>query len=503
LAPRRIGKNVQAILLLGLLAVGVVAVVGNYYFDTYLPQHSDSDGDGWTDWDEIHTYHTDPHTPNPNAKYFVDRTGVMELLKRIVVLDADGKTDPQRKEFIDYLFNPNLHKLSVTQESQVRNRCIDQILKDGRVSIEEAAGLHLLSQYSGETQARYANFTENVFEYFHTLASLLAKDPSKKDFVDYAVLNKLRMEGDGLPGFALTALDKSFLLEPEKYSNDVFNADLKKLEPVRPDFAAELKKVQEYEQNVMGIPTGVKEAEAKEDIIYSFLKSKNPTVVNANVDEILKEGIPKERRVCTGLLTLDWHCVDNEPDIDNPLEHTTFDLIDFVEKTWKSSSISNNFQSYLWKNYYVARDIAGSSPRILAIYMRNNIHYFDDPEPRYQTAIQTFIRTGGTCGDHAMFGTDWLVNSGYEANVFSVHYYKEGVVTGHAVTLLKDSKTQPFFFLDNTKQPFGKRSFDKIDGIYGPFNSIYEAADSVSIPRPWIRYILFDINWNAIEQVIR
>ena len=62
--PRKaVGKGL--VFLVVLAAVAVPA--GHYFLSIWLPQHTDSDGDGWTDYDETHKYCTDPNTSNPNG----------------------------------------------------------------------------------------------------------------------------------------------------------------------------------------------------------------------------------------------------------------------------------------------------------------------------------------------------------------------------------------------------------------------------------------------------
>jgi hypothetical protein len=455
----------------------------------------DHDGDGWTNYQEIVLYYTDPYTPNPNARYFVDKGGTVELLKKIGVLDADGKTDLQRREFIDYLFSPNLSKLPSSQLVQVRSKCIDQILKDGRVSIEEAAGLHLLSQYSGKTQATYSDFTEDVVKYLYTLTS------QDRSFVDYAIQNKLRMEGSGLAGFALTDLDMKFLLEPDRYAREVLDADLRKLAAARPNLAAELKKLPDFEA------IGVREIEANEDIVCRILRSSKDEL---NVfDIMLREGIPEKRKYCTPLQALIWHYVDNEPSTNNPLADPKFSSKSFVESVWVNSFTSGNFRSDRWKDFQTVRDRVNSVD-LVDVFMRHNVRGTSVEGEIFQTAIMTFNRRDkngfmlGDCEDHAMFAADFLANNGYEAYVIGVHPYTDRGDGGHAVTLFKYPETQSFFLFDNLYRVIPESGYI-LQRMGGPFNSYEDAASHVHIDPlvPWKRYAVFDIFWNIVKNVTR
>lgn len=478
-------SKISAIIFLGL----VLVPVGYYYLDTYLPQHTDSDKDGWTDWDETRTYHTDPHTPNPNARYFVDKGGTVELLKRILVLDADGKTDPQRREFIDYLFSPNLSKLPSSQLAKVRTQCIDQILKDGKVTAEEASSLHLLSQYSPETQLRYTDIGEDVVKYLHTLT--LVKDRS---FVDYAIQNKLRMENG-----TLTDSDINFLLEPGKCARNVFEVDLRKLATLRPDIAAELRKIPDFET------VGVKQVEANEDIVYAILRSKNSSVVGGNLDRILSEGIRDKIKYDSALQALVWHFVDNEPYENNPLGSSNFDLSGFVESVWRKSSTSGNFGSDRWKNFDEVVDRL-NSVTLIDVFMKPNFQYDTNfPAGYLPSAVEVFNRRDRNgfifvnCRGNAMFGAYCLVKNGYEAYYFGVNPYgpydrpgKEG----HAVTLFKDPGTRLLYLFDN----LGGITWDghRYRRMGGPYRSYEDAASSIGGVQPWGEYHVIDMNGRIV-----
>jgi len=437
---------------------------------------------------------TDPSKPNPNVAYALRKGLLEDLAKKLKPLDADGKMDFNEQELTDYLVNTNLVKLSPEQVTAIRAQCVQEVLKDSMVSDKEAVGLHTLSLYPGETQTRYANFSENVFEYFSTLASLLAKDSSKKDLVDYYVLNKVRMEGDGLPGFRLTDLDMKFLLEPEKYAKNVFDADLKKLEPARPDLPPEIRKIPDYEK------IGIKEAETNEDVVNRVLRSNKDEL--KVYDVMLKEGIPAKRKFCSPLQTLVWYCEDNELVGRDPITVMASSdesiiksrMYDFIDSVWKKT-----YGTPRWKDFWTVV-YRLNSPELVALYMKNNIRYIEDPSGGwFKTAFETFRDGGGDCEDHGMFGALSLATNGYEAYVFGVFPYLDRGTGGHAVTLFKHPNTQLFYLFDNTM-------FSGIKGIFGPYDSINEVVSHVYIEpigAEWKRYIIWDINWNIIKQVIR
>jgi len=476
-----------------LLAVSIIILVlgggsaSYYYATTYLPQHSDSDGDGWTDWDELHVYHTDPYTPNPNAKYFVDKGGAVELVAKIAVVDKGKRiVDPQAKEFIDYLFNQNLTK-QLSGLASVRNRCIDQILKDGRVTVEEASALHLLSAYSPETQLRYSDFTEDIVKFLYTLTS--QKD---RGFVDYAIQNGLRMESG-----TLTDLDIKFLLEPEKYAQEVFDADLKRLSTIRPDVAEELRKLPEFDLKT----TGIKEVEANEDIVCRVLRSTRDEL--KVFDVILREGIPEKRKYCSPLQALVWYAEDNEfvgldpvaimfSKDESSMQSVTYR---FIDSFW-----SMTYKSQKWNDFQVVVDRL-NSPVLVALYMKHSIIYQGIPDA-FQSALETFRKKSGICGDHAMFGAYCLARNGYEAYILSVNPTMD---TGHSVTLFKHPREESFFVFDNTAQ-FPYRWAVGYYVMYGPFGSVVECVDFVAkkaFSGSWIRYTIWDTDWKIVRRVMR
>jgi len=467
---------------LTLLVVLIVAAVsvGYYYLTMWLPQHTDSDGEGWTDWEEMNKYHTDPKTPNPNAKHFVSKGGSVEDVLKIAVLDVkgnDGRVSSNNKGFMDYLFNENLGKLPAQQVAAVKSMCIQMVLKDSVVSDKEAVGLRILSQYTGEIQAKYASFSENVFEYFSTLARLLAKDPNKKDLADYVVLNRLRMKDDGVVSdYTLTALDRDFLLDPEKYARDVLNADLKRLEAARSDVAAELRKLPDY-GNI-----DIKLVEANEDIVYTGLLQ-TPTI-KTNLDKILNEGIPNKRKYDAALQALVWYFVDHNSDVNNPLESPGFDLRNFIQDVWRHMSISDDYQSDRWKDFDEVTDRL-NSPFLVAKYMDDQLIY-DAPKvvfdpSRTVTAKQTFAKKVGVCHDMANFAAYCLVRNGYEAHIlrggqkdWQKKEVQGSVITSrsHSVALYKEG---PSFFVIQGPLPENRPRQHTVR-MEGPFTTAEEAA---------------------------
>ena len=170
--------------------IGIIAIASagaHYYLNILFPRReeerlkkTDSDGDGISDWDEIHVYKTDPKKPDPVFKYAIDKGIPIDIAKKLIPLDEDGRMDENEKSLVDYLYNLPLLELQA--------KVVDTILADGKVSSDEAKALSYLSTYSGETNKDYINLglDEDVIKYLLFTSSL--KD---QDFAKYAIENKL------------------------------------------------------------------------------------------------------------------------------------------------------------------------------------------------------------------------------------------------------------------------------------------------------------------------
>lgn len=419
---------------------------------------------------------TDPSTPNPNVAYALEHGLSPDLAVKLKPLDADGKMDSTEQTFDDYLLNTNLGRLLPKDIELIGTHAIDQCLKDGRISDEEVTALSFLQQYSGQTQLRYSAFNGDVVRYFAFLPSL------KKEDADYAVNHMLRMKD-----LTFTSLDAQFLLDPKKYAADVIQADWGELAKTRPDVAAELRKLPDLNLKTVGI----KEAEANEDVVYSILLSKNPSVVANNLKAMLAEGIPDKRKVDTPLQALLWHYnyVDNDCDRSNPLEDRGFDVVRFVQYAWITSPISNNYQSEMWNSYDVARDRV-NSPGLVNLFINDYLTYdMSRIHVHPQGPHLTYALRRGVCRHAAYIGTDFLTYNGYDAKDVTI---LSAPGKGHSVTAVKlDSKIQ--IVVDFTGRP---------RQIEGPFETYTDVEQFIARRNGYVSIfkVYVDNNYQIMER---
>jgi predicted transglutaminase-like cysteine proteinase len=370
------------------------------------------------------------------------------------------------------------------------------ILKDGNVSDEEASALRYLSGFDHETQKSYIEFglSGDVSKYL-AINSLL----TDQIFAKWAVERKFLIQNH-----KLTDLKINCLKEPEKYGTEVLKSfidDIKSSETFS-DVGDELEKLPEVGEALD--KNDMSTNESIEDIVYSILLAKNPGLVRKNLDIMLNEGIPYKRKYCTPLQALEWHYVDNEPDKDNPLEKSDFNLRYFIENVWESSRVSNYYHSERWKNFDEVVDRLNSID-LVSIYMKSNIRYKSDIElygmENYNaSALETFMNKGGDCEDHAMFALYSLIKNGYyydnfesyntnAACILDVQWGKIGkpVALGHAVCLYKLDNL--FYYLDNC----GYKN--------GPFHTIEDTVNEIN--PSWKLYQFINENWRITKKVTR
>jgi predicted transglutaminase-like cysteine proteinase len=439
----------------------VVLIGAHYYFNVFLPKQeeerlkkTDSDGDGISDWDEVHVYKTDPKKPNPVFKYAIDKGIPIDIAKKLIPLDEDGRMDENEKSLVDYLYN--LSRLVLPEEAKAfQAKAVDKILADGKVSSDEAKALTYLSTYSGEINKDYINLglDGDVIKYLLFTSSL--KD---QDFAKYAVEIKLCIQDKNL-----TDLEMKYLSQLSDFHKNY--SELTKEITKLPD----LKVIDE------------KDLEAIDDILFLATNPKNKPAFEA----MLKEGIPDKRKYCTPLEALLWIAYDEEFDKDNPL--AKYSLEKLITKAWRYTYISKDFTSDRWKNFDEVVDRL-NSPDLVSIYMNYNIRYKTDMElygmkNYWASALETFKNKAGDCEDHALFATYCMVNAGHEAYILiSGELRTQRLTQSHAVGLYK--MNNQFWYLDNCGV---KR---------GPFITIKDAALNIcSLARfSFEGYELYDIN---------
>jgi len=143
------GKKVWVVLLVAVL------ISGCWVFTDYLPKHSDSDGDGLSDWDETYVHGTDPKNSdtdmdglrdglevangldplrkNPCVAYALSLDFSVENSLEMKVLDVDEVMSENEKKFIDYC---NFIVKSLIPEETRRYYLDEEILGYQRALIE-------------------------------------------------------------------------------------------------------------------------------------------------------------------------------------------------------------------------------------------------------------------------------------------------------------------------------------------------------------------------------
>jgi hypothetical protein len=208
---------------LGLTGIGLgLTAVGLYwYFNSYLPRKreeelkkTDTDADGISDWDEINIWYTNPNKKNPNLHYaaYVKKLP-MEIDRRIITLDGDGKVDgimtPDNQALMDYLgylydtkpevVSPEVSKLVAQQNpgykdaviNALAHKAVDDLVKTGKVPEGAVKALPYLSTFDGQTQRM--RIEHGLDEASLKQLSILSQHTDKQ-FAQYAVKQKLGIE---------------------------------------------------------------------------------------------------------------------------------------------------------------------------------------------------------------------------------------------------------------------------------------------------------------------
>jgi hypothetical protein len=236
-----------------------------------------------------------------------------------------------------------------------------------------------------------------------------------------------------------------------------------------------------------------KDNEAIEDIAYLAL---NPNYKPA-FESMINEGIKDKRKYCTPLEALLWIAYDKEFDRDNPLQD--YSLGKLMDDAWENTTASKNYTSEKWQDFDEVVDRL-NSPRLVSIYMINNIAYdYEEAASvphRFAPPRDTFLRRKGICNEQARFALYCLLNNGYDYDNFEA---KENAactlgididtLRGHDVCLFKEKSL--FYTIDN-------------GAIHGAFPSVEAAADSTAVRvniAPWNKYFLRDTDLRVTKVV--
>ena len=285
---------------------------------------------------------------------------------------------------------------------------------------------------------------------------------------------------------------------------DAFRSELAGAGEPYGELAEELGKLPDLKQSLFDEKM-VKAGEniACDALLYGDQKEKTETMIR----NILNEGIKGKRKYCSPLQAWLWYAKDEVSDEQsNPLLRFA-SVPGFIQHSWRNSSVSGNYTSDRWQDF---DEVVGrlNTINLIDVYMKDNIHFKEAP-PLTQvvpTALEAFTNKGGDCKYNSVFGTYCVLNSGGESYILGAFPHMDKSDGGHAVTsynlhLSKDPITQSVSIIPNP----GIMLFDNIKSrrrIKGPYKSIDEAANFV-IPQPWVRYYVWDVNWNIIMQKSR
>lgn len=275
---------------------------------------------------------------------------------------------------------------------------------------------------------------------------------------------------------------------PTPTVEEAFDYYISQIGDIDPELAQELQKLPDFEQ------VDVEDVEALEDILEL---AQNGSFFGESFDSVLAVGIKDERQYCSPLEALVWLCYDYENEFLNtqpweeeyqwagvPPAHRSWTWY-----AWVESSTSNNYQSERWQNFdeVVSRL---NAPKLFGLYMQDNLAYsytYGEPEG-VKSAEQVFNDKSGACYDIALFGGYCLKTNGYDTPQGLKVTFKRlylGYYTGHIVCIYQDPKDTLYYTID-----FGSKG----GWIFGPFESIEEAAEHSCWGQGLKNYSLHDIN---------
>lgn len=217
---------------------------------------------------------------------------------------------------------------------------------------------------------------------------------------------------------------------------------------------------------------------AGENVACDALLPSDQGTIQSRLRAILDEGIKDKRGYDSALQAAFWlrrggRVYNEKSDVYSEKSDPFLrfaSVSDLVWYSWENSPVSNSYTSERWQDFdeVVHRLI---SPELVGFYMRNkNNMEYEKVYGRFQTALETFERKKGACGEQSMFAAYCLAKNGWEANVLGVFpYLNEG--GGHAVTLFKYPGTKSVYFCDYLSS----------STIQGPYSSVHEAANFVNV----------------------
>ena len=379
-----------------------------------------------------------------NEKAFIDTLKKYpDKQSKLLVLVKDEKIDNYERAFLD-----NLQRYSDPYASKL----IKALVEDG-ISGEEVEALNYLSTLPQNTQEYFIDFglNDDVASWFVINSEL------NKEFANYVIENKLCIQDH-----KLTELEKKFLQEPNKYTQELFDFYIVKANKIYPKLSNELSRLPDFMQREL------KDIEALEDIIGLAVNSE----YWQEFSKILNEGIKKNGKYCTLLQALLWIAYDEELDKENPLKD--YSLEKLLGSAWENTVTSSNYKSERWKNFEEVIDRL-NAPKFIERYMQNNFSYSYTPGEAegIKSAERIFNDKKGACYDHALFAAYCLKKNGYD-KAWGVRVRFDQIVRGyfigHIGCVYQDPKDSLYYTFD-----FGIAGYT----IYGPFKSIKDAVEHI------------------------
>ena len=429
---------------------------------------------------------------NPVVDYAEQKGLESQVIEKLEHLGYDGILDRNEEALIDFLADidkavPSEDAHRADKIRDLRVKAVDEVLADG-LSDAEGESLGFLRSFSPKTQRIYVEFglDKGTIEYLLYVSTL-----PDAVFARWAAERKLCFQKR-----SLTDLDRTFLHEPSTHAKQVMQAYIEDAhkQVTYTDLAAEIQKIPEVKA---GIKSGsIEDLEAVEDLVYGAIQA-SPDGVRF-LQEALNEGVPAKRKYCAPLQALLWYAYDCELDVDQMFTITNYaagiSVFDLVELAWTKTTASDGYRSHRWKRFDDVVDRL-SSPRLLFLYMSKNFTYFTTEPWRDFSPKEVFERRSGDCWTTSAFAMHVLTENGYEAYILGVDW-AEGYTWGHKACMYREEGS--WYFLDNFA----------IQGIFGPFTSIEEAASMLHqncrsahvTPYPGDKYKIHV--WNSRKELI-
>jgi len=155
----------------------------------------------------------------------------------------------------------------------------------------------------------------------------------------------------------------------------------------------------------------------------------------ANLDLLLKVGLPEYRRYCTPLQAIMW-LLEKKSD-KQPLQYSLYELLD---QSWDFSEKSR------WKDYKEVTDRL-NSPELVNYYERVQFVYKSKKgrkDANKGAPKKLFATKIGNCVDHSAFDAYCLKKGGYRTSIKNVHPSSRGY---HTVCVFKVNGNK--YYLDN------------------------------------------------------